>query len=56
MRHSQQREKDNKNKQMNIFMVGLEAIRQILQRIKGMGGRTGHIICRAQCKKMQGSL
>lgn len=37
-------------------MVHLEAITQILQRIKSMGGRTGYIICRSQCKKMQGSV
>lgn len=37
-------------------MVHLEAITQILQRIKSTGGRTGYITCRSQCKKMQGSV
>lgn len=56
MRYSQQRENKSKDKEVRIFMVCLEAITQILLRIKGLGDRPGHIICRAQCKKMQGSL
>lgn len=51
------RENENKDLDTRNFTVGLAAIRQILQRIKGMGGRTGLATSFAGPNaKLQGSL
>lgn len=55
MRHSQQSENENTDKKVKFHSV-FRGFNTVFTEYKGMGGRTGNIIYRAQWKKMHKSL